>query len=166
MFSIERISKRFRAGNFGVRDLPLEAKSGVIGLLGPNGAGKTTLMRMIATITRPTSGRILFHGTDITQRLTSCGAGSVTCRRIFGVYDNLTAPELLRYFAALKGRSAGGGDDCSLNSSAAPMPAPPRVLQLTHLWHVEDADFFRWIFHRPDQGLDHLVDRDQSQPLR
>ena len=44
MFSIEPISKRFRAGNVGVRDLSLEAKSGVIGLLGPNGAGKTTLM--------------------------------------------------------------------------------------------------------------------------
>ena len=68
MLSIERVSKRFRAGNFGVRDLSLEVKSGVIGLLGPNGAGKTTLMQMIATITRPTSGRILFHGEDVVKR--------------------------------------------------------------------------------------------------
>ena len=47
MLAIEKISKRFRAGNYGVRDLSLEVKSGVIGLLGPNGAGKTTLMQMI-----------------------------------------------------------------------------------------------------------------------
>ena len=37
----------------------------MIGLLGPNGAGKTTLMQMIATITRPTSGRISFQGVDV-----------------------------------------------------------------------------------------------------
>jgi ABC-type multidrug transport system, ATPase component len=60
VLKIESVSKKFRAGNFGVRDLSLEVKSGVIGLLGPNGAGKTTLMQMIATITRPTSGRSSF----------------------------------------------------------------------------------------------------------
>ena len=103
MLSIERISKRFRAGNFGVRDLSLEAKSGVIGLLGPNGAGKTTLMQMIATITRPTSGRILFHGTDIAQRPNELRRRLGYLPQDFGVYDNLTALEFLRYFAALKG---------------------------------------------------------------
>ena len=39
----------------------------MIGLLGPNDAGKTTLMQMIATVTRPSSGRILFRGTDIAK---------------------------------------------------------------------------------------------------
>src|SRR3954453_18843494 len=88
---IERVSKQFRGGNFGVRELSLEVKSGVIGLLGPNGAGKTTLMQMIATITRPTRGRILFTGQD-------GGKGPNDLRRRlgnlpqdFGVYDNLTA---------------------------------------------------------------------------
>ena len=54
MLKLESVSKKFRAGNFGVRDVTLELTSGVIGLLGPNGAGKTTLMQMIATVTRPT----------------------------------------------------------------------------------------------------------------
>jgi ABC-type multidrug transport system ATPase subunit len=54
MLTIESVSKRFRTGNYGVREVSLELPSGVIGLLGPNGAGKTTLMQMIATITRPT----------------------------------------------------------------------------------------------------------------
>src|SRR5437868_2074994 len=67
VLTIENVSKKFRSGNYGVRELSLEVKSGVIGLLGPNGAGKTTLMQMIATITRPTSGRILIRGTDVTK---------------------------------------------------------------------------------------------------
>ena len=103
MLRIESVSKRFRAGNFGVRDLSLEVKSGVIGLLGPNGAGKTTLMQMIATITRPTSGRILFHGQDVTKRPNELRRRLGYLPQDFGVYDNLTATEFLTYFAALKG---------------------------------------------------------------
>lgn len=68
MLTIESVSKRFRAGNFGVRDLSLSISGGVLGLLGPNGAGKTTLMQMIATITRPTAGRILFRDEDIKKK--------------------------------------------------------------------------------------------------
>jgi ABC-type multidrug transport system ATPase subunit len=103
VLKIESVSKRFRAGNFGVRDLSLEVKSGVIGLLGPNGAGKTTLMQMIATITRPTSGRILFHDQDITKRPNELRRRLGYLPQDFGVYDNLTAMEFLTYFAALKG---------------------------------------------------------------
>src|SRR3954470_24954282 len=103
MLKIEAVSKRFRGGNYGVRDLSLEVTSGVIGLLGPNGAGKTTLMQMIATITRPTSGRILFHGQDVAKRPNDLRRRLGYLPQDFGVYDNLTATEFLTYFAALKG---------------------------------------------------------------
>ena len=103
MLAIENVSKRFRAGNFGVRELSLEVKSGVIGLLGPNGAGKTTLMQMIATITRPTSGRILFRGIDVAKQPNELRRTLGYLPQDFGVYDNLTALEFLTYFAALKG---------------------------------------------------------------
>jgi ABC-2 type transport system ATP-binding protein len=103
VLSIEKVSKKFRAGNFGVRDLSLEVKSGVVGLLGPNGAGKTTLMQMIATITRPTSGRILFHGEDVAKGPNALRRKLGYLPQDFGVYDNLTATEFLTYFAALKG---------------------------------------------------------------
>jgi ABC-type multidrug transport system fused ATPase/permease subunit len=55
----------FRSGNCGVRDVSLSVSGGVLGLLGPNGAGKSTLMQMLATVTRPTSGRIFFRGIDV-----------------------------------------------------------------------------------------------------
>ncbi len=103
MLKIEAVSKKFRGGNFGVRDVSLELSAGVIGLLGPNGAGKTTLMQMIATITRPSSGRILFEGNDVTKRPNDLRRKLGFLPQDFGVYENLTALEFLTYFAALKG---------------------------------------------------------------
>ncbi len=103
MLKIEEVSKQFRGGQYGVRDVSLDLKSGVIGLLGPNGAGKTTLMQMIATITRPTSGRILFEGVDLTKRPNDVRRKLGYLPQDFGVYENLTAIEFLTYFAALKG---------------------------------------------------------------
>ena len=84
MLAIESVSKRFRSGHYGVRDLSLAVAGGVLGLLGPNGAGKTTLMQMIATITRPTAGRILFDGHDIARGPTGCARGLAICRRTSG----------------------------------------------------------------------------------
>ena len=103
MLKLEAVSKQFRAGNFGVRDVSLELTSGVIGLLGPNGAGKTTLMQMIATVTRPSTGRILFRGVDIAKQPNELRGQLGYLPQDFGVYDNLTPVEFLTYFAALKG---------------------------------------------------------------
>jgi ABC-2 type transport system ATP-binding protein len=103
MLSILGVSKRYRGGHFGVRDLSLEVSSGVVGLLGPNGAGKTTLMQMIATLTRPTQGRILFQGSDVSREPETLRARLGYLPQDFGVYDNLTAFEFLDYLARLKG---------------------------------------------------------------
>ncbi|TAK67274.1 MAG: ABC transporter ATP-binding protein [Bacteroidetes bacterium] len=103
MLEIQHITKRYSTGNIAVADFSLTMQQGVIGLLGPNGAGKTTLMQMIATITQPTSGTILYKGEDIFHH-------PDTIRRVlgylpqdFGVYDGLTAFEFLTYIGALKG---------------------------------------------------------------
>ena len=103
MLTLEGVSKRFRGGNYGVRDLSLSIGSGVIGLLGPNGAGKTTLMQMIATVTRPTAGAIHFDGIDVARDPDAIRRRLGYLPQDFGVYDNLTAVEFLAYFAALKG---------------------------------------------------------------
>src|SRR5215212_2003394 len=103
MLRIESVSKRFRSGNYGVRDVTLTARGGVLGLLGPNGAGKTTLMQMIATVTRPTAGRIFFRDTDVVANPDALRPRLGYLPQDFGVYENLTAAEFLGYFAALKG---------------------------------------------------------------
>ena len=47
-------------------DLTIEDRK-FIAITGPNGGGKSTLAKLIAGILKPTSGRILFDGTDITD---------------------------------------------------------------------------------------------------
>jgi ABC-type multidrug transport system ATPase subunit len=103
MLRIESISKRFRSGNYGVRDISFHVSGGVLGLLGPNGAGKTTLMQMIATVTKPTAGRIFFRDGDVLARPDALRRRLGYLPQDFGVYENLTALEFLSYFAALKG---------------------------------------------------------------
>ncbi|HEX2059465.1 MAG TPA: ATP-binding cassette domain-containing protein [Thermoanaerobaculia bacterium] len=103
MLRLESVSKRFSAGNFGVRDLSLSVGGGVLGLLGPNGAGKSTLMQMIATVTKPTAGRIFFRDLDVVAKPDALRRRLGYLPQDFGVYDNLTALEFLGYFAALKG---------------------------------------------------------------
>ena len=61
---INNLSKQYSGNVWGLRDFSLQAQSGIIGLLGPNGAGKSTLMRILATITRPTSGTVSWNGSD------------------------------------------------------------------------------------------------------
>jgi ABC-type multidrug transport system ATPase subunit len=103
VLQLDNVSKRYRAGNYGVRDVSLELTGGVVGLLGPNGAGKSTLMQMIATITRPTAGRILWRGEDLAKNPDTLRARLGYLPQDFGVYDNLTPEEFLGYIAALKG---------------------------------------------------------------
>src|ERR1051325_141789 len=66
--AIRRLSKRYSRGIWALRDFSRTLRPGVLGLLGPNGAGKSTLMRIVATITRPTQGRVLWNGEDIVAR--------------------------------------------------------------------------------------------------
>lgn len=101
--SIEQVGKRYRGDFWGLRDFTLKLGPGVLGLLGPNGAGKSTLMRILATITRPTEGRVTWNGEDIAR--TPDGLRSVLgyLPQDFGVYPNLNAVEFLEYIAAVKG---------------------------------------------------------------
>jgi len=75
----------------------------VYGLLGPNGAGKTTTLRIIATMLAPTEGTVTVDGLDVTEQ------PQAVCERIgfltgsTGLYDRLTATELVRYYADLHG---------------------------------------------------------------
>jgi ABC-2 type transport system ATP-binding protein len=101
--TLEGVTKRFRNGVVAVNDVTLAMRTGVLALLGPNGAGKTTLMQMIATITKPTSGRILFDGIDSVREPDALRRKLGYLPQDFGVYDGLTALQFLTYFAALKG---------------------------------------------------------------
>src|SRR5262249_3338445 len=63
---IENVTKRFGAFT-AVSEVSFEVKpQEVLGLIGPNGAGKSTLLNLITGVAKPSAGRIMFLGDDIT----------------------------------------------------------------------------------------------------
>ena len=77
------------------------ARGEVFGFLGPNGAGKTTTLKLLMQLIFPTAGRATILGRPV---------GDVGVRRRIGYlsenpsfYDNVSAEELLSYFASLFG---------------------------------------------------------------
>jgi ABC-2 type transport system ATP-binding protein len=105
--TIESLSKNYRGGVQALRNVQLSLKPGVLGLLGPNGAGKSTLMRILATITQASSGRVLWNGKDIARDPDALRGVLGYLPQDFGVYPNLSAIEFLDYLAAVKGIPAG-----------------------------------------------------------
>ena len=100
---IEHVSKVYDGRVWGLRDFTLEVGPGILGLLGPNGAGKSTLMRILATITRASEGRVTWNGQDIAQHPNELRAALGYLPQDFGVSPHLSAQESLTYLAALKG---------------------------------------------------------------
>jgi ABC-2 type transport system ATP-binding protein len=98
------LSKTYK-GVQALQDFNLTLTPGILGLLGPNGAGKSTLMRMLATITRPTQGTILWNGRDVVKDPEALRSVLGYLPQDFGVYPNLSAQEFLEYMAAIKGMS-------------------------------------------------------------
>ena len=90
-------------GNFdALRGVDLHVKRGeFVTLFGPNGAGKTTLIKLLATLTSPSSGKLSIHGYDAKKEVNNI-------RSLLGVishdpylYDNLSALENIKFFGTL-----------------------------------------------------------------
>jgi len=75
----------------------------IYGLLGPNGAGKTTTLRMLSGLMAPTGGGATIAGYDVATRPNEVkrSLGFLTANT--GLYQRLTARELVCYFAQLQG---------------------------------------------------------------
>jgi len=101
--NIEGVGKQYTRTFWGLSDVSLNLSSGVLGLLGPNGAGKSTLMRILATITKPTTGKVTWNGTDIAKSPDELRAVLGYLPQDFGVYPHLTPVEFLEYLASIKG---------------------------------------------------------------
>jgi len=67
LLELQDVTMRF-GGLTAVNSVSLTVEQGQIySLIGPNGAGKTTIFNLISAVFRPTSGRIVFDGTDISR---------------------------------------------------------------------------------------------------
>jgi ABC-type multidrug transport system ATPase subunit len=78
-------------------------RGAMLGLLGPNGAGKSTMIAVLATLLRPSSGRVRYGAHDTA----ACGAALRGSIGVLGhdlfLYPELTARENLAFFAAMYG---------------------------------------------------------------
>jgi ABC-2 type transport system ATP-binding protein len=99
----ERLRKTF-GSLVAVDGLDLTIDRGeVFGLLGPNGSGKTTTIRMLCGLMEPTSGRADVAGIDVTTDPEGVRRRIGYMSQRFGLYDDLTVEEYLRFYASVYG---------------------------------------------------------------
>jgi sodium transport system ATP-binding protein len=103
MIEFEALTKQY--GDFAaVRELTLRVEPGeVYALLGANGAGKTTALRCLATLLAPTAGTARIDGHDVRTAPLEARSKLGFLSASMGLYERLTARELLLYFGRLQG---------------------------------------------------------------
>jgi ABC-type branched-subunit amino acid transport system ATPase component/branched-subunit amino acid ABC-type transport system permease component len=110
-----------------LRDVSIRVRAGeVVALLGPNGAGKTTALRCASGSVRPSTGRILVDGRDVTKvpphRRTELGLCLIPEGR--GIFRSLTVAENLR----LSVPGSSGDPSTALDRALTIFPALPKRL--------------------------------------
>lgn len=69
LLKVEGLSKRF-GGVIAVDDVSFELQQGeALGIIGPNGSGKTTSVNLITGFVKPTSGKVIYRGRNVTGRM-------------------------------------------------------------------------------------------------
>ena len=107
---VDGITKRF--GDFvAVDNVSFSVhESEVFGLLGPNGAGKTTLIRMLTTLTSPTSGTARVGGHDVIQDATAVRNTIGVIPQALTSDPELTARENMLFHAKIYGVTSNERD--------------------------------------------------------
>ena len=103
MYSVETINltKKFK-NNVAVNNVNLKIKDGeLFALLGTNGAGKTTTIKMLSTLTIPTSGNINILGMDIRKDMQKIKKLLNISPQETAIAKNLTVKENLLFIAGV-----------------------------------------------------------------
>jgi len=97
----ERLVKKYDSITV-VDNLDLEVAEGeIFGFLGPNGAGKTTTVRVLTTLTKPTSGSAFVSGFDVVDEPVRAKGGMAAVPQYLNVDVELTAYENLKLHGML-----------------------------------------------------------------
>jgi ABC-2 type transport system ATP-binding protein len=98
---VHNLTKRYK-GLSAVDDISFTVRTGeVFALLGPNGAGKTTIVEIIDTIRKPTSGKVILLGMDVTRKKYAIIPRIGVLPQGFSSFDRITVKETLQYYSRL-----------------------------------------------------------------
>ena len=101
--AVSELTKRF-PGVLAVDRLSFSAAPGeIFGLVGPDGAGKTTTLRMLAGVLPPDQGWARVAGCDVVDDPEGVKNHISYMPQRFGLYDDLTVEENIRFYADLFG---------------------------------------------------------------
>jgi ABC-2 type transport system ATP-binding protein len=75
----------------------------IFGLVGPDGAGKTTTLRMLAGVMPPDEGKAIVGGSDVVRDPEGAKHHLSYMPQRFGLYEDLTVDENIRFYADLFG---------------------------------------------------------------
>lgn len=104
MLKVENLKVNF-GGIEAVKGISFEVKEGeIVTLIGSNGAGKSTTLRAISELVKPSEGRIIFEGTDITKIGSSeiVGKGITLCPEGRRIFPDMTVLENIKIGAYLR----------------------------------------------------------------
>ena len=181
------LTKRF-AGVAAVDGVTFAVNRGeIFGLVGPDGAGKTTTMRMLAGVMQPDAGSVVVDGVDVVADPESVKEHLSYMPQRFGLYEDLTVEENIRFYADLfevpastrneraarllqasgmsgfRGRLAGqlsGGMKQKLGLTCA-LVHTPQILLLdeptTGVDPVSRRDFWRILYGLREEGVTILI---------
>jgi ABC-type multidrug transport system ATPase subunit len=108
----ENLTKRYR-GRMAVDGLSLRVERGdIFGFLGQNGAGKSTTIRMVLGLVRPTAGRVVLLGHDMSKHPMRALARTGAIIEAPTFYENFSGLENVRMFA----RMSGGAKQARIDS--------------------------------------------------
>ena len=101
MITVKKLVKRFGLKAV-LRGLDFEVQPGeFVALLGPNGAGKTTFLRILASLSRPSLGKVTIAGYQLPNQAAQVRARLGVVSHLPLLYGDLTAEENLRFYARM-----------------------------------------------------------------
>ncbi len=105
MLSITNLNHTYNNGVQALNNVNINISKGMFGLLGPNGAGKSSLMRTLATLQKPTSGKVTVGNKNVLTQPQEIRRILGYLPQDFGLYPRASADQLLHHIAILKGIS-------------------------------------------------------------